>query len=382
MEERSKKRGRSLRAGDVYDSLMERISGGSFPVGEYLPSERSLIGEFGVSRPTVRKALQRLEREGYLVCHAGIGYEVVSTERAQAGGETKLIGVLWAPGERGGPADPRLPMIEGELTSRGYTMVLGFTGRDVAAENKRVDAFLELGVAGLVALPAQRGKGRSNLGELVREGFPLMAVGEPSRWAMGNRLADSCSFVGLDNGLGSRLALEHLQELGHRRIAFARCGANPAMTRRERGYRDWMAEQDLDPGEEWVISCAEARDRVPIERLRALAESSGGGPTAVLCETVDEAVGVAEALKQMGVSIPEGVSLAAFFGGLGDEPQIRGRTLTGLDYSWADFTREIVEGLVAQIKNRSIVRRTLLRPRFVAGETVAPPAEVETLKSK
>ena len=363
----------------MHGTLAKRISSGDFAVGEYLPSERSLMAEFGVSRPTVRKALQRLEREGLLACHPGIGYEVVNTRRPERGNGSRLIGVIWAPGARSGHMDPRLPMIEEELSARGYTMLLGFTGRELAAENKRIEAFAKQGVAGLIVLPAQSGSGASRLSELIAEGFPVMAVGEPSRWCVGKRLAASCSFVGLDNALGSRLALDRFAELGHRRIAFARCGANPAMTRREQGYREWVAERGDDCDCQRILSCAVSPERIPVDQLKALAADEGGGPTACLCETVAEAVSVAEGLRQMGASVPEDVSLAAFFGGIGDEPPVGGRTLTGLDYSWQDFTREIVEGLIAQMANPSLVRRTLIRPRFVPGETLAPPAQARSL---
>ncbi len=372
-------RASSRRATDVYSALLKRVSSGSFAVGGYLPSERELMADFGVSRPTVRKALQRLERQGHLACHPGIGYEVVSTRQPEAARGSKLVGVIWAPGSRSGHTDPRLPMIEEALSARGYTMLLGFTGRELAAENKRIAAFMEQGIAGLIVLPAQLGGGASRLGELIAEGFPVMAVGEPSRWSVGKRLAASCSFVGLDNALGSRLALDRLHESGHRRIAFARCGANPAMTRREQGYREWMAEHGEDCDYERIVSCAASPGSLPADEIRALAADAGGGPTAYLCETVAEAVSVAEVLRQTGASVPEDVSLAAFFGGIGDEPPVGGRPLTGLDYSWEDFTREIVEGLIAQMGNPSLVRRTLIRPRFVPGETLAPPAQAGSL---
>lgn len=46
--------------------VRERIEGGEWPPGTLLPSERELSTEFGLSRMTTRKALERLVRQGLL----------------------------------------------------------------------------------------------------------------------------------------------------------------------------------------------------------------------------------------------------------------------------------------------------------------------------
>jgi GntR family negative regulator for fad regulon and positive regulator of fabA len=46
--------------------LLEAILSGHFPVNSSLPGERDLAGQIGVTRPTLREALQRLARDGWL----------------------------------------------------------------------------------------------------------------------------------------------------------------------------------------------------------------------------------------------------------------------------------------------------------------------------
>lgn len=46
--------------------LITAILDGDFPIGSYLPGERDLAVQLGVTRPTLREALQRLARDGWV----------------------------------------------------------------------------------------------------------------------------------------------------------------------------------------------------------------------------------------------------------------------------------------------------------------------------
>ncbi|MEA4811130.1 MAG: fatty acid metabolism transcriptional regulator FadR [Anaerolineaceae bacterium] len=51
--------------------LIDAILDGSFPVNSSLPAERELAAQLGVTRPTLREALQRLSRDGWVEIHHG-----------------------------------------------------------------------------------------------------------------------------------------------------------------------------------------------------------------------------------------------------------------------------------------------------------------------
>jgi GntR family transcriptional regulator, negative regulator for fad regulon and positive regulator of fabA len=51
--------------------LIKAILEGFFPVNSYLPGERELADALGVTRPTLRETLQRLERDGWVEIHHG-----------------------------------------------------------------------------------------------------------------------------------------------------------------------------------------------------------------------------------------------------------------------------------------------------------------------
>ena len=48
----------------IADRLRSELAGGVYRIGEQLPTENELAGQLGVSRPTVRQALDLLAREG------------------------------------------------------------------------------------------------------------------------------------------------------------------------------------------------------------------------------------------------------------------------------------------------------------------------------
>ena len=61
----------------LYQQVAAAISGaiadGTYQPGQRLPSERDLADEFGVSRPTVRRAVIALEMRGLLEARQGSG---------------------------------------------------------------------------------------------------------------------------------------------------------------------------------------------------------------------------------------------------------------------------------------------------------------------
>jgi len=57
--------------------LREAIASGELPAGTRIENEQMLVEQLGISRPTIRRALQDLVDEGLLVRQRGIGTQVV-----------------------------------------------------------------------------------------------------------------------------------------------------------------------------------------------------------------------------------------------------------------------------------------------------------------
>ena len=68
---------------NMYETLKRRIARKEYAIGELLPPEGELEKEFQVSRTTVRRAVELLVQEGYVIKKQGFGTQVVSRKAVQ-----------------------------------------------------------------------------------------------------------------------------------------------------------------------------------------------------------------------------------------------------------------------------------------------------------
>lgn len=119
--------------------------------------------------------------------------------------------------------------------------------------------------------------------------------------------------VVVDDEWGSRMGVEHLLGLGHRRIGYVGlAAATDTARRRERGYRMAMASHQIDvsaeltaPGEPTLAGGREALERM----LHACA---GNVPTAIFSASLLGSIGVLSGLRAAGLRVPDDVSVISF----------------------------------------------------------------------
>ncbi|MFB9262732.1 FadR/GntR family transcriptional regulator [Bradyrhizobium erythrophlei] len=76
---------RRVRMSDVlYSDILKQINSGAFATDQRLPSEKEFCERFGVSRPIVREALERLRAEGLIRSRQGAGSFVANGEAHSA----------------------------------------------------------------------------------------------------------------------------------------------------------------------------------------------------------------------------------------------------------------------------------------------------------
>ncbi|TAK03033.1 MAG: LacI family transcriptional regulator [Chloroflexota bacterium] len=201
------------------------------------------------------------------------------------------------------------------------------------------------------------------LADLVADGFPIVIQGH-----LPGAAAPS---VDVDNEASARLAVDHLLELGHRRIA---CITNAALSYtaaadRLAGYRQALATAGVGSVPELVE--AGAFDSASGHRAMTLILERGR-PDAVFVASDVVALGAIGALREAGLRVPDDVSvvgfddipLAAYF----DPP------LTSIRIPAHDLGLAAGNALLDRIAGREVPDRTLLPTELIVRASTAPPS--------
>jgi DNA-binding LacI/PurR family transcriptional regulator len=177
-------------------------------------------------------------------------------------------------------------------------------------------------------------------------------------------------WVDTDNVAGSILAVEHLAQQGHERIAYLGWpSADAVADRRLEGYRLGLAAAGRLP------ECIEVQSygQVAVEQARSLLRRAPG-PTAVIAACDEFAYDVIRAAASMGLEVGGGAGRIAVVGC--DDSVLAERTvptLTSLRQPIQRIAERAVDLLKARIDNPRFEAHALERPELVVRESSLVP---------
>ena len=260
----------------------------------------------GVSKSTVSRILdERLPRSESATAQrvrqvaAELGYVRDPSAASLRRGKTMTIGVVVPR-----LTDTVMAMLYEALAHAGqrsgHFTIVATTDDEPNAERAAVEALLQRRVDGLVLATARLGD--DFFGELAARGAPYVLALRTD--------GDSLASVG-DDRLGGYLATRHLLDLGHRRIGLI-AGPDYASSARGRveGYRQAMAEAGIDVDPAWVVESTFGIDS-GADATRTLMRLDLR-PTAVFAVNDNTAIGALSAFENLGLSVPEDVSLIGY----------------------------------------------------------------------
>lgn len=191
--------------------------------------------------------------------------------------------------------------------ARGYTLLVVSSEGDYRAEQRIVRLLHAKEIDGLMVYPVlDHHADLSHFFELKRRGYPFVLLE--------GVLGLPANLVDIDNRQASRLAVEHLIELGHVRLAhFAGPGYSLHTRERIDGVRQACSAALVRFGDAHLVPAgAQLEDGYRAALAYFGACAPGERPTAVTCYNDLVAVGVCSALAALGLRVPEDVSVVGF----------------------------------------------------------------------
>lgn len=262
----------------------------------------------------------------------------------------------------------------GEALSAGeYNMIFCNTMHDPDRERHCLRQLYERQVRGVILSSVAEGTG-----ELVQK-----FIQRGMKFVLLDQLLPGVESPAIhyDSRVGARLAVEHLLEKGHKRIAFATTSL-VRFTRTEiyRGYRDTLDAAGVRWDPSLLYECAiNKTGRAGDYELnigRQIAEHfirDGCPATAILCINDMVAIGLIQALAQKGVRVPEDVSVIGF-----DDIPLAGAVLpplTTVHYPAQEMGRLAALMLMDSIatgEDQTALTMSLT-PKLMVRSSVAPP---------
>jgi LacI family transcriptional regulator len=286
-----------------------------------------------------------------------LGYRPSWRARVLSSRKTHTIGVLYTPPMPivvRGNYEGIMVGIHDALAKRGYHMLLLPLGENPAEWGS---ILLDQRLDGCLVLSRLR----EPLGSLLKQGrLPAALVNADTELPLPMVITDEVD--------GAHQAMQHLLDLGHRRITFllSEQPSHYSVTGRVQGYEQKMREAGLTDD----IRIFTGNEAAFVESLKDPANR----PTAVLVYTHRQAVKLLQLLWDAGLSVPRDLSVATFSNAYPVEEVIP--PLTTMALPTEQMGRRAAELVLEQIESegRAAPQRVVLKETLIVRRSTAAPS--------
>ena len=341
----------------VAETLRREILNGKYESRERFPSEEAFVRRFGVSRPTVERALRELKREGLLESRSGSGsYLTFAALNA-----TGAIGII-APDYH--KIDFFTDLCDGiaeAARASGYDTLLGDVSAPDASDRGGwalaiAKAYASRRTAGVLLepvdlIPGSHEATKKVLAVLATKKIPVVLI---DRDYLPPPERSHYDLVGIDNAqAGYRLA-KHLIEAGARNIRFL---TQPNYASTIRGRIQGVAQAAIDAGLVWRNDYVVETNPADIAAFRRLMRGKER-PDAFVCRNDPLAATLLQTLTALKLKIPGQVRIAGF-----DDAKIAkflNPPLTTIRQPVKLLAETAVASLLQRVRNPGLAPRAIL----------------------
>jgi len=359
----------------VADRVADAISSGQLDSGQRLPSERDLVRLFDVSKDTVRKALSILVDRGLVIKSPSRG-SFVASSRLLADRRTRRQVHVFLEMDENSPWEGLIRGLSRELHHQGLDLLLKDAhGWDAQSLRGVLADSVDQRPAGIITYPWFPDDLSDFYRSLSGRGVPIVFV-------------DAGIDIGLDavvvdEAQGIGLGVRHLWALGHRKIAYIAGNSVPTCEhsrRRVEAFARICAELELQHIDEMICqsSPANSDNGHPASDYRQqIAEFLQGGhsPTGVVCFNDTVAMTVWSIAEQLGMSVPDDLSIVGFDNENAAENWPR--LLTTIEPRMVEIGRTAARRLVRLADSDEPIEAQVVcvQPKLIVRQSSAPPLD-------
>lgn len=346
----------------IADWVKHEIETGHFTRGDRLPSENELTERFEVSRQTVRRALEVLEKDGLAEGRRGSGTYVTANTRRYADRAIRIAVMLTYVDTYIFPLI--IKGIESVLTPEGCALQIAMTDNAVEKERMLLREFIRTqSIDGVIAETVKSGLPNPNLEyyrELERMGIPVLFVNSSYREL-------DIPHVSMNDRTAGYLAARHLAECGHTRIGAVFKADDGQGHLRYAGYTEALMERDIKiRGGQVIWIDSEEQKSMENEKDKFLNRLKNC--TACVCYNDETACKLVRIFQKSGRSVPDDISVVGIDNsGLAEFSPV---PLTSVENPAEELGREAARMMVGKIVRKEKMVSREFAPQIVVRSSV------------
>jgi len=339
--------------------LATLITQGALTPNQQMPSVPALVAHLGINYQTIRQAYQALARKGMLRIVNGRGTFVADKTLTPA---LRTIGLVNFTKPDETLADSTFAsLIHQGITQQGAKAGLEF--RYFESFHKMILDEPERNMGGYI-IQALRSGTEDMLTECQRMGIRAITLGGDGRLF---------PQVRADDHAGMAMLMQHLLDLGHRRIAILNVPIdNYSAHRRFNAYLQTMAQNDLDIHPTWICTAHQhTHDNTDQqERIFDQLMQSSRPPSAIIACGSTLTMSLLQVLHRHNIAVPRDLSIC----GYDDFKQLSlvSPPITTIRQPLIEMGRAVVRGLLAQMTGQPH-NESILPVELVIRQSTAPP---------
>ena len=344
----------------IYQELQKKIREGEYGPGDKLPTETTLANQFGVSRPTVTRALNALKEEGLIYRITGSGSFVSSREDSLGVALNRMVGLIVPGLGKNGIFEPICAKIAEQSGPARFSLIWGggtMSSNEVYAPEELTnlaEKYCHHKVSAVIFTPLECHDtspeiNKQILSILDNANIPVILL-DSDYTPFPHR--SSYDLVSVDHYLAAyQITMIYINQNAERVDFLYRPRSASSMNIRLQGYRSALINSGITPEPAWEHT-VQPEDT---EKINGILKDKRAQN--FICGNDETAASLLKTLTALGKRVPDDVRICGFddtkFGGMLKS------ALTTYHQPCEEIGEEIVRILLSRLKNPGGTPRTV-----------------------